>query len=72
MIYEFNGKFYVRPFSNKLVEVEITKKDGEFDVKATPKEIMLNNEIQSKMAEVTLEYAYEKLNRGKKASMSTI
>ena len=60
MIYEYNGKFYIRPFSNKIVEIEINKKDNEYNVVATTKVVMLTPQIQKEMAKVTLEYAYKK------------
>lgn len=74
MIYEYNGKFYVRPFSNKIVEVEINKKDNEYDVVATTKVVMLTPQVQKEMVEVTLEYAYNKMHGGKstKSSLSVI
>ena len=60
MIYEYNKKFYVKPFSNKIVEVNVKKKNNEFDVKPTKEVVYLTPDIQKAMSEVTLEQAYKK------------
>ena len=60
MIYEYNKKFYVKPFSNKIVEVNVEKKNNEFDVQPTKKVLYLTSDIQKAMSEVTLEQAYKK------------
>ena len=60
MLYEYNGKVYVKPFSNRIVEVEVSKKSGEYDVKATKKVIELTSEIKKKINEITLEQALKK------------
>lgn len=69
MLYEYNGKIYVRPFSNKIVEVTIEKKGNEYNVKATEKSMELNQEIQKKMVEITLEEAYKKANKSEKMGL---
>lgn len=60
MLYEYNGKFYVKPFSNKLVEVEVSKKGNEYDVKATKKVVEIRPEIRNKIVGISLKEAYEK------------
>lgn len=60
MLYEYNGKFYVKPFSNKLVEVEISKKGNEYDVKATKRVVEIRPEIRNKIVGISLREAYEK------------
>ena len=60
MLYEYNGKFYVKPFSNRLVEVEIFKKGNEYDVKATKKVVEIRPEIKNRIAVISLKEAYEK------------
>ena len=69
MLYEYNGKIYVRPFSNKIVEVTIEKKGNEYNVKATDKSIELTQEIKNKMVETTLEDAYKKTNKSEKMGL---
>lgn len=71
MLYEFNGKIYVKPFSNKIVEVEMSKNENEnFDIVPTTKIVYLTPEIKEKMVEVTNEEAYKILNA--KKSKTTI
>ena len=65
MLYEYNGKIYVKPFSNKLVEVEVSFKNGEYDVKATKRVVEITPEIKKKVFEVSLEQAYKKQNKNK-------
>lgn len=60
MLYEYNNKIYVKPFSNKLVEVEISKKNNEYDVKATKRVVEIQPEIKDKIAGISLQEAYEK------------
>lgn len=69
MIYEYNKKFYVKPFSNKIVEVNIQKKNNEFDVQPTQNTIYLTPDIQKSMVEVTLEEAYKKSGKLDKISL---
>lgn len=69
MIYEYNKKFYVKPFSNKIVEVNVEKKNNEFDVQPTKKVLYLTSDIQRAMSEVTLQEAYEKSNRIGKSTL---
>ena len=72
MIYEYKGKFYVRPFSNKIVEVEITKKGNEYDVKATSNVVMITPEVQKTMGEIAIEEAYKKINGNKNKGLNTL
>lgn len=65
MLYVYNGKVYVRPFDNKLVEVKISKKGQEYDVKATEKTLEINDEIKSKLVSISLEDAYKMQNEKK-------
>lgn len=65
MLYLFNEKVYVKPFSNMVVEVEITKKNDEYDVKATNKKIELNEEQKDALVPIELEEAYKYLHKTK-------
>lgn len=69
MIYEYNKKFYVKPFSNKIVEVNVEKKNNEFDVQPTKKVVYLTPDIQKAMSEVTLQEAYEKSGKIGKSTL---
>lgn len=65
MLYLFNEKVYVKPFSNMIVEVEITKKNDEYDVKATNKKIELNEEQKDALVAIELAEAYKYLHKTK-------
>lgn len=65
MLYIYENKIYVKPFSNKIVEVKISKKNNEFDLKPTKNIIEITEKVKSKMSEVSLEKAYELINRSK-------
>lgn len=69
MIYEYNKKFYVKPFSNKIVEVNVEKKNNEFDVQPTKKVVYLTPDIQKAMSEVTLQEAYDKSGKMSKSTL---
>ena len=69
MLYEYNKKFYVKPFSNKIVEVNVEKKNNEFDVQPTKKVVYLTPDIQKVMSEVTLQEAYEKSGKIGKSTL---
>lgn len=63
MLYIYNEKIYVKPFDNKIVEVTITKKGDEYDVKAIKSPLELNTEQLSKLASISLEEAYKHQNK---------
>ena len=66
MLYEYEGKVYVRPYDNKIVEVTIYKDiNGDYDVKAT-ENIIVDDNISSKLKSISTESAYELLNSKKK------
>ena len=60
MLYQYNGKTYIKPFSNKLVEVEITKSENGYDVKPTKENVEITPEIKEKIVEISLKDAYWK------------
>lgn len=60
MLYELNGKIYIKPFPNKIIEVEITKNGNEYNAKLTKKIIELIPETKAKLVEITIEDAYKK------------
>lgn len=63
MLYEFNQKIYIKPFSNKLIEVEIAKSGKGYDVKPTKKTVVLNAENKGKIVQIPLEEAYKKARK---------
>lgn len=72
MLYQYNGKIYVKPFSNRLVEVEISKKDNEYDAKATGRIVELTPEIKEKIVEISLKDAYAKTRKIERKITDTI
>lgn len=72
MLYEYNGKTYIKPFSNKIVEVEVTKRGNEYDVKPTNKKVEITAEIKAEIKEITLENAYKKTNKSERNSLDTL
>lgn len=72
MLYEYNGKIYVKPFSSKMVEVEISKKENEYDVKPTKRIVELTPEIKGKIVEISLKDAYAKTRRVERKITDTI
>lgn len=71
MLYKYNDKIYVKPFSNKIVEVEITKNDDDFDIQPTNKIVFLTPQIKNEMVEVTNEEAYKSASKSSKKSISS-
>lgn len=65
MLFEYNGKIYVKPFSNRLVEVEVSKSGNEYNVKATKRIVELTKEIKAKVSTISLEQAYKVQNKKK-------
>lgn len=72
MLYEYNRKIYVKPFSNKMVEVEITKNENEYDVKATNRFVNLTPEIKEQIVEISLKDAYGKNRKIERKITDTI
>ena len=65
MLYKNDGKIYIK-VSEKFIEVDVRKsKNGEYDVIAKDKSIEAYGN-KNKFSEVTLEQAYEILNKNSK------
>lgn len=63
MLYMFRDKIYVKPFDNKIVEVSITKKNNEYDVKAEKSPLELTSKELKELVSITLENAYKYLHK---------
>lgn len=63
MLYRYNGKVYIKPFSDKLVEVTINKKGNTYDVKPTQRNVIITPEISSKLLSISIEEAYKMQNK---------
>lgn len=63
MLYLYNGKIFVKPFENKIVEVQIKKEiGGAFDVVPT-KNIIVDDNLTDKITSISIEKAYELTHR---------
>lgn len=63
MLYLYNGKIFVKPFENKIVEVQIKKEiGGAFDVVPT-KNIIVDDNLNDKITSISIEKAYELTHR---------
>ena len=66
MLYVYNGKIYVRPFVNKMVEVDIKKGIGEnYNVLPT-KNVIVDDNLDTKITSISLEKAYELIHKSNK------
>lgn len=66
MLYLYNGKIFVRPVTNKIVEVDIKKElNGSYDVKPT-KNIIVRDDLNKVLTSIALEKAYEVLHKDSK------
>lgn len=63
MLYQYNGKIYVRPFSNKIIEVKVEKKGEEYNVVALPRYILIDNVIATQLVAISVEKAYREMNK---------
>lgn len=63
MLYQYNGKIYVRPFSNKIVEVKVEKKGNEYNVVALPKYVYIDSAIATQLVAISVEEAYKETNK---------
>lgn len=63
MLYEYDGKFYIRPLVNKVAEVKIIKKGNNYKVDLAEKNnlIYISNQMKDKMVEISPEEAYKKI-----------
>lgn len=72
MLYEFRGKIYIKPFSNKLVEVNIVRNPDDYDIELTNKKIEITPQIEKEIAGISLENAYNRFKKNKKKVLNTI
>lgn len=65
MLYVYDGKVYVKPFDNKLVEVTVSKKGDNYNVEATKNKVEITQAIKEKMQTISVEEAYKIATRRK-------
>lgn len=66
MLFRYDNKVYIRPFVNRLVEVEVSKKTNDYDVKPTKNEIKITPEVSEKLYSISIEEAYNMQNKPSK------
>lgn len=64
MLYEYNGKIYIKIYENKIVEVTIKKVADGYSVEPTDKVVMEDNIIR-KIQSISLEDAYNLISAKK-------
>lgn len=70
MLYELNGKIYIRPFVNKIVEVKVAKEDNEIVFTPTDIVLYITPEIKGKMVPVSNEEAYRIFSKSGRKSLN--
>lgn len=63
MLYFYKDKVYVKPFENKIIEVEVKKDGNEYDVQATQRSVEINRNDLSELYSITIEEAYKIQNK---------
>lgn len=63
MLFRYENKVFIKPFADKLVKVDVTKKGNEYDVKATKEIVVITPEINEKLYSISLEEAYKMSNK---------
>lgn len=67
MLFRYENKIYVRPFANRIVEVEVSKKGNEYFVNPTKNKVELTNKVANEMYSITIEEAYVLQNQNSNA-----
>lgn len=70
MLFRYGNKVYVRPFANKMVEVNIIKKGSEYDVQPTNNKVEITSEIENELYSITIEEAYNMIKGSEKQESS--
>jgi hypothetical protein len=63
MLYEYDGKTYIKPLVNKMVEVEVSKKGKEYDIKPTKNMVYITEDAKKRMNAISKEDAAKKANK---------
>jgi predicted GIY-YIG superfamily endonuclease len=63
MLYEYDGKTYIKPLVNKMVEVEVSKKGKEYDIKPTKNMVYITEDVKKKMNAISKEDVLKKANK---------
>jgi hypothetical protein len=63
MLYEYDGKTYIKPLVNKMVEVEVSKKGKEYDIKPTKNMVYITEDVKKRMNAISKEDAAKKSNK---------
>ena len=60
MLYEYDGKTYIKPLVNKIVEVKVEKNGNDYDIKPTEGVTYLTDKIKKELVSITPKQAYER------------
>lgn len=60
MLYEYDGKTYIKPLVNKMVEVEVSKKGNEYDIKPKKNMVYITEDVKKKMNAISKEDVVKK------------
>jgi hypothetical protein len=63
MLYFYNGKIYVKPYENKIVEVEITKTKDGYDAKPILDNVIIKDNLVNELQSISIEEAYKILHQ---------
>lgn len=63
MLFRYENKVFIKPFGDRLVKVEITKKGNDYDVKPTKEIVVITPQINEKLYSISLEEAYKISNK---------
>ena len=63
MLFRYENKVYIKPFADRIIKVDITKKGKEYDVKATKDIVVITPEINNELYSISLEEAYKITNK---------
>ena len=69
MLFELNGKIYIKPFVNKIVEIKVTKEDDQIIFEPTDKVLYITPEIKEKMVSISNEDAYKIYSKSTKKTI---
>lgn len=62
MLFKYNGKIYIKPFANKIVEVRVSKRENGYDVEPTNRSVELTKDIENQLISISVEEAAKAKN----------
>lgn len=65
MLYIYKNKIHIRPYANKMAEVEIEKKDNDYNIKVVGELVGLDDKEMKKIVPIDIHNAYEYVEKSK-------